>query len=68
MDTYQNIINGPFDYELYQLVNKLRRTHLESGGDPTEFPKFLEENGIKAIGPLIKVDDSAKAMAALLKD
>lgn len=69
MQTYTNMFaSGDGNYELFELIGKLRQIHLESGGDPTEFPNFLEENGIKAIGPLIKVDDNAKAMATLLKD
>jgi hypothetical protein len=68
MKTYQDMFNGPVDYEVTNLIKLLRKSHLESGGDPVDFPAFLATQGISAIGPFIKVDDSAKTIISLLKD
>ncbi len=68
MKTYQDMFNGPVDYEVVELIKTLRKSHLESGGDPVDFPDFLAKQGISAIGPFIKVDDNAKTIIALLKD
>lgn len=68
MKTYQDMFNGPVDYEVTELIKTLRKSHLESGGDPVDFPEFLAKQGISAIGPFIKVDDNAKTIIALLKD
>lgn len=55
-------------YDFRKTIQLLRKGHLDSGGDPRDFPKFLEENGIKANGFLITVDDRATALEQLLKD
>jgi hypothetical protein len=68
MKTYQDMFNGPVDYEVGELIKLLRKSHLESGGDPVDFPAFLAKQGITAVGPFIKVDDNAKSIIALLKD
>lgn len=68
MKTYQDMFNGPVDYEVGKLIQMLRKSHLESGGDPVDFPEFLAKQGITAVGPFIKVDENAKCIIALLKD
>lgn len=68
MKTYQDMFNGPVDYEVTRLIRTLRQSHLDSGGDPVDFPAFLAKQGITAVGPFIKVDDNAKSIIALLKD
>ena len=48
-----------------KLIQALRETHLSEGGDPIDFPKYLEEAGVKAIGPYIVVEDEFSLMAKL---
>lgn len=69
MKTYYDLFKGgDVPYSIVELIKKLRTSHLENGGDPVDFPQFLEDQGIKAIGPLLRVEDSATALATLLKD
>lgn len=55
-------------YPFNKTIKLLRTHHLAGGGDPRDFPKFLEDNGIKADGFLIFVDDRATTLEQLLKD
>lgn len=54
--------------DLYKIIKLFRSHHLASGGDPRDFPKFLEENGITTKGFLTHISDSAIALETLLKD
>lgn len=63
-----SMLGGAGWYDFQKTIQLFRKNHLESGGDPRDFPKFLEENGIKANGLLITVDDRATALEQLLKD
>lgn len=65
---YHNMLSGGIDYETQQYIKKVRAAFMEGGGDPTKFPDYLAEHGIKAIGPFIKVDGAAKTAMAILKD
>ena len=55
-------------FDLSTKVRLFRKSFLESGGDLADFPKFLEENGIKADGASITVDDRANTLEQFLKD
>jgi hypothetical protein len=48
-----------------KLVQLLREQHRKDGEDPATFPQFLEENGVKMVGPLIVIDDKFDLMARL---
>jgi hypothetical protein len=68
MDKFLSMFDEKGWFELRNQVQLFRKSFLESGGDPVDFPKFLEENGIKANGFLITVDDRASALEQFLKD
>ena len=63
-----NLLDDDGWYEFNKSVQLFRKNFLQSGGDPVDFPKFLEENGIQADGFLIIVDDRATTLEQLLKD
>lgn len=63
-----NILDDKGWYDFRNQIQLFRKSFLENGGDPVDFPKFLEENGVKADGILITVDDRATALEQLLKD
>lgn len=65
---YHNMLSGGIDYDTQQYIKTVRAAFLEGGGDPVDFPNFLQEHGISAVGPFIKVDGSAKTAMALMKD
>lgn len=48
-----------------KLIQDLRARHLAEGGDPIDFPKYLEEAGVKAVGQFIVVQDEFALMAKL---
>ena len=60
-----NIFVEPMDYHVVQEVLALRLTFLVDGGDPADFPEFLAERGVSALGQFIKVDDSLVTLAKL---
>lgn len=63
-----NLLDDKGWYPFRKKLQLIRKYHLESGGDPRDFPKFLEEHGIKADGFLIFVDERATTLEQLLKD
>ena len=63
-----NLLDDNGWYEFNKTIQLFRGSFLQSGGDPKDFPTFLEENGILADGFLIIVDDRASALEQLLKD
>lgn len=60
---------GSKDYPrwLPPLIAEIRARHLEQGGDPADFPDYLESQGVRMIhGTLItEVSDKLKSYALL---
>lgn len=52
-------------YRSAQLILALKKQFLADGGDPVDFPEYLKEAGVKAVGQFIAVDDSFVTMAKL---
>jgi hypothetical protein len=50
---------------LRELINELRTDFDADGGDALDFPKHLEQHGIKMIGPVMKIDDKWATWAEL---
>lgn len=65
---YHNMLSGGIDYDTVQYIKTVRAAFLEAGGDPVEFPNYLQEHGISAVGPFIKVTGSAETAMKLMKD
>lgn len=59
---------GSNDYDFVKTIKLFRTHHLASGGDPRDFPAFLEQNGITTKGFLTTISDEAIALEQLLKD
>jgi len=55
----------PMDYHLAKMIMELKTRFCESGGQPEDFYDYLKEQGVKVIGPLVKIDDSLLLMAKL---
>lgn len=47
------------------LIQDLRKQHLAIGGDPVEFPAYLKDNGIYAVGTTTFVPDAVATYAEL---
>jgi len=56
---------GTFDYSIRRMIMDLRSQHLAAGGDPVDFPAYLEAAGVKADGQFIVVDGQFELMAKL---
>lgn len=55
--------DGPRDFR--SIVVNLRKQSLEEGVDPIDFPEWLAEQGVRAVGPMVTIDDKLITFAAL---
>lgn len=46
-----------------KLIQEIRSQHLNEGGDPLDFPKYLEDAGVRMDGPLVVITDQFALMA-----
>jgi hypothetical protein len=47
------------------LITDLRQQHLAEGGDPVDFPVYLNDNGIHTVGIYTFIPDSVATYAEL---
>ncbi len=60
-----NLLAEYMDNSIYKSIQHIRQQHLNSGGDPADFPAYLKDQGVCMNGPFMQVDDQLAMLAKL---